>query len=98
MHPPMAATASATGGLYCGGGMYSADSGILRPIALCDSPQTDNLRFAPGHAGAVFGGLRFGYTLFDVELLLLVLSLTELASTKMPIVGNLWLNQLEWCY
>ena len=77
--------------------MYSADSGILRPMALCDSPQTDNLRFAPGRAGAVFGRLRFGYTLFGIELLLFVLSLTELASTKMPIVGNLWLNQLEWC-
>ena len=92
MHPPMAAIASASGGLY------SADSGILRPMALCDSDNTDNLRFAPGHAGAVFGGLVFGYTLFGVELLLLVLLLAELASTKILVVGNLCLNKLERCH
>ena len=94
MHPPMAAIACGGGGLYCGGGIYSGDSGILRPMALCDSDKTDNLRFAPGQAGAVFGGLTFGYTLFGVEFLLLVLSLAVLASTKMLIFGNLWLNQL----
>ena len=82
MHPPLAAIASGDGGVYCGGGLYSGDSGILRPMALCDSDKTDNLLFALGQAGAVFGGLMFGYTLFGVEFLLLVLSLAVLASTK----------------